>query len=72
MLAVAAAHGMGVALIPPMLVEAELARGDLVVACSVSLRRERSYYLITPAQPPSAMLQAFSDWLQRMAESSAP
>ncbi|QKV55001.1 hypothetical protein HUK68_09445 [Comamonas antarctica] len=67
MLAMAATHGMGVALIPPMLVEAELARGDLVVACSLSLRRERSYYLITPAQPASAVLQAFSDWLQREA-----
>src|SRR5690606_39632208 len=67
MLAMAAAHGMGVALIPPMLVEAELARGDLVVACSLSMRRERSYYLITPAQAPSAVLQSFSQWLQRMA-----
>lgn len=68
MLAMAATHGMGVALIPPMLVEAELARGDLVVACALSLRRERSYYLITPALPPSAVLQSFSDWLQRMAQ----
>ncbi len=72
MLAVAATHGMGVALIPPMLVEAELARGDLVVACSLAMHRERSYYLVTPAQPPSAMLQAFSEWLQRMAGPSAP
>lgn len=67
MLAMAASHGMGVALIPPMLVEAELARGDLVVACSLAQRRERSYYLILPAQPHSAMLQTFSAWLQRTA-----
>ncbi len=32
------AQGLGVALIPPMLVEAELARGELVVACAQPLR----------------------------------
>ena len=68
MLAMAASHGLGVALIPPMLVEAELARGDLVIACTLPLRHERSYYLILPAEPHSAMLQFFSDWLQRIAK----
>ncbi|MDB5732359.1 MAG: LysR family transcriptional regulator, partial [Variovorax sp.] len=34
MLACAAAHGLGVALMPPMLVADELARGELVVACA--------------------------------------
>lgn len=72
MLAVAATHGMGVALMPPMLVEAELARGELVVACAQPLRGERSYYFITPAQQPqSAVLQAFSSWLNAMAQQSA-
>ena len=71
MLAVAATHGMGVALIPPMLVEAEIARGELVVACAQPLRGERSYYFITPAQQPaSPVLQAFSSWLQAMAQES--
>ena len=69
MLAVAAAQGMGVALIPPMLVESELARGELVIACAQPLRGERGYYLITPAQQaPSAVLQTFSDWLKTMAQ----
>jgi len=72
MLAVAATHGMGVALISPMLVEAELARGELVIACAQPLRGERSYYFITPAQQaPSAVLHMFSDWLQAMAQQSA-
>ena len=66
MLAVAAAHGLGVALIPPLLIEAELARGDLVVACLQPLRGERAYYLVSPvqAQPQSPVLTAFSVWLR--------
>lgn len=67
MLAVAASHGLGVALIPPMLVEAELARGELVVACAQPLRGERSYYLITPNGTPAPALGLFSAWLSEMA-----
>ncbi len=67
MLAVAATHGLGVALIPPLLIEAELARGELVVACARPLRGERGYYLISPAQAPSPVLAAFSAWLATMA-----
>ncbi|SEQ93654.1 LysR family transcriptional regulator [Giesbergeria anulus] len=63
MLAMAATHGLGVALMPPLLIEAELARGELVVACAQPLRGERAYYLIHPAQAPSAVLAAFSAWL---------
>ena len=67
MLAVAASHGLGVALIPPMLVEAELARGELVVACAQPLRGERSYYLGTPNGTPAPALGLFSAWLCEMA-----
>ncbi len=63
MLAVAAAHGLGVALIPPLLIEAELAQGDLVVACARPLRGERAYYLVQPAQGASPMLAVFAQWL---------
>ena len=52
---------------PPLLIEAELARGDLVVACTQPLRGERGYYLITPAQAPSPVLAAFSAWLVSVA-----
>ena len=67
MTAAAAAHGLGVALMPPMLIEAEIARGDLVVACARPLRGERGYYLISPAQPQPPVLAAFAQWLQEMA-----
>ena len=72
MLAVAAAQGMGVALIPPMLVEAELGRGELVLASARALQGERSYYLITPAQqPPSPALQRFVEWLRQAVQPSS-
>ena len=66
MLAVAAAHGLGVALMPPLLIEAELARGELVVACQRPLRGERAYYLISPVQAQPPVLGAFAGWLQEM------
>ncbi|GKS88546.1 LysR substrate-binding domain-containing protein [Acidovorax sp. SUPP2539] len=69
MLAVAASHGLGVALMPPLLIEAERARGELVLACERPLRGERAYYLITPAQPQPPVLAAFAHWLQDMAAS---
>ena len=64
MLAIAAAHGLGVALMPRMLIEPELARGELVVACDRPLRGERSYFLVTPAaQDARPALRLFRDWL---------
>ena len=69
MLAVAATHGMGAALMPPMLIEAELASGDLVVACSQPMQGERAYYLVSPTQTQSPMLKAFAQWLAEMAGS---
>ena len=67
MLAVAAAHGLGVALMPPLLIEAELARGDLVIACARPLHGERGYYLVSPAQAQPPVLRSFAAWLQDMA-----
>ena len=74
MLAVAAAHGMGVALIPPLLIEDELARGDLVVACRAPLGGERrAYYLVSPAsQAPSPALSAFTAWINACAAQVGP
>jgi DNA-binding transcriptional LysR family regulator len=70
MIAVAAAHGLGVALMPRMLIEPELERGELVVACDRPLRAERGYFLVMPAggEERSALL-AFRDWL--LAEAAA-
>ena len=75
MLAVAAAAGMGVALIPPMLIEDELARGELVVACDQPLKGSRAYYWMTPLatepMPAQPALQAFGNWLKGRAAGSA-
>jgi LysR family glycine cleavage system transcriptional activator len=69
MLAVAASQGLGVALIPRMLVEAELARGELVVACPQPLKGQRGYYFVTPdlggAEPPAVDL--LRSWLRAQA-----
>lgn len=64
MTASAAIHGLGVALVPRLLVEDELARGDLVVACELPMRGERAYYLVTPVRPdePRAVGH-FREWL---------
>jgi LysR family glycine cleavage system transcriptional activator len=64
MTATAAIHGLGVALVPRLLVEAELARGDLAVACDQPLRGERAYYLVTPLKDEEpAALGLFRQWL---------
>ena len=74
MTATAAAVGMGVALVPRILVEDELQRGSLVVACDRALRGERGYYLVVPAvtavdgAPPA--LAAFEAWLLGQAAAS--
>jgi DNA-binding transcriptional LysR family regulator len=72
MIAVAAAHGLGVALMPRMLIEPELARGELVVACDRPLRAERGYFLVTPASADERpALAAFRDWLSAQAAAEA-
>ena len=72
MLAVAAAQGMGVALIPPILIEDELGRGELVIASNHPLKGSRAYYLMTPlttdGAPVQAALAAFSHWLEQAAQ----
>jgi len=66
MLAQAAEHGMGVALIPPFLIQRELAEGRLVPAHPHAYRSEaRAYYLMIPERKvESAGLVAFRDWLK--------
>ena len=64
MLAQAAMHGMGVALIPPFLIRDELASGKLVNPCAHSFDSENAYFLAIPERKAeSATLQAFRDWL---------
>ena len=64
MTAAAAVHGAGVALVPRILVEDELARGELVIACDMLLPGERNYYLVAPAQREEGIaLRQFREWL---------
>ncbi len=60
----AASCGLGVALVPTLLVEAELAAGSLVVACPQPMRSERSYYLVQPDGDERPALAVFREWLQ--------
>ncbi|OYT92930.1 MAG: LysR family transcriptional regulator [Burkholderiales bacterium PBB3] len=63
----AAACGMGLALVPSLLIEAELARGELVIANPLPVPGKRYYYWVAPqgaAVRPS--VNALSQWVQRI------
>ena len=65
MTAAAAAQGLGLALVPSLLVEAELARGELVVACDLVLPGDRAYYLVQPERGEERpALGWFKAWLR--------
>jgi LysR family glycine cleavage system transcriptional activator len=64
MTAAAATCGMGLALVPRLLVEDELARGDLVVACDRPMPNARAYYLVQPERDDKpASVKIFQAWL---------
>lgn len=64
MLAQAAMHDMGAALIPPFLIQRELAEKRLVIANPNALSSLKAYYLMIPERKAeSASLRAFRDWL---------
>ena len=68
MTAAAAVHGLGLALVPRLLVQAELQRGELVVACQQLVPSDRSYYLVMPERTDERpVMKTFLDWLQRSA-----
>jgi DNA-binding transcriptional LysR family regulator len=70
MLAQAAMHDMGIALIPPFLIQRELAEKRLVVANPNALSSIKAYYLMIPERKvESASLRAFRDWLVNQAQS---
>ncbi len=65
MTAAAAAQGLGLALVPSLLVEAELARGELVLACDQVLPGDRAYYLVQPERGEERpALGWFKAWLR--------
>lgn len=59
----AATSGLGVALMPTLLIEAELATGSLVVASAHPVLSRRSYYLVQPDLPERQALTLFKSWL---------
>ncbi|MDM7456720.1 MAG: LysR substrate-binding domain-containing protein [Tepidimonas sp.] len=63
MQAAAAMAGLGVALMPTLLVQAELASGALVVACPRPLKAQRAYYLVQPQLVERPALAAFRAWV---------
>ncbi len=68
----AAVFGMGVALVPRLLIEQELAAGQLVQACDHVLAPERAYYLVTPEHDAGKpALADFLAWLPQQGSSHA-
>jgi LysR family glycine cleavage system transcriptional activator len=68
MLSQAAMQGLGVALIPPLMIEDELASGRLVAPVAHRYVSEKAYYLIYPEhKAEGAPLAQFRAWLVREA-----
>lgn len=71
MLAQAAIEGLGVALIPPFLIQQELAAGRLIALSDHSCPNDKAYHLIVPQRKASLpVLMAFRDWLIDQARST--
>lgn len=65
----AAIHGLGVALLPRFLLEADLEAGRLVPVWGGPVRAAGSYWLVWPRQaPPNAAFDAFRNWIAAAAE----
>jgi LysR family glycine cleavage system transcriptional activator len=72
MTAAAARQGMGLALVPALLVEDELSSGELRVACDRPLASARAYYLVRPERDEnSPVTQMFLDWLLQAVRGAA-
>ncbi|CAB3682507.1 LysR family transcriptional regulator [Paraburkholderia rhynchosiae] len=64
MLAEAAVHGIGIALIPRLLIEDELARGVLIQVAKHEYSSGRSYHLIYPERKAdNSALMVFREWI---------
>lgn len=64
----AAIQGIGIALLPRLLIEDELKRGVLIPVAQHDYLSDRSYYLIYPEQKSdSAPLRAFGEWIEEQA-----
>jgi len=69
----AAVLGMGVALVPEVVVESELLGGQLIVPLRHPFGSERAFYLVCPeAKADDPVLRVFKDWLLTCAASLKP
>ncbi len=72
MLAVAATHHMGVALIPQNLIEKELTAGELLIVSDLKLLDSRAYYFVYDQQQHNPFIAKFVQWLeQQVAEAQS-
>ena len=73
MIAQAAVSGLGVALLPQLMIEEELASGKLTLLFGQSIRSARSYYIVLPeVKAASPLANAFTRWIIREAKMSSP
>lgn len=60
----AAASGIGFALLPKYLIEAEIASGRLEIVFDIPLQTDKSYYVALPeGRQDNALARAFQAWL---------
>jgi LysR family glycine cleavage system transcriptional activator len=68
MTAAAAAQGLGLALLPRLLIQAELSRGELVLACERLVPSDLAYYVVIPDHADERPIVAtFLNWLHATA-----
>lgn len=65
MIAVATSRERGIALIPQMLIEAELAKKELITISSKNFNSNRSYYIVHSGREESLIVNKFVDWLRQ-------
>ncbi len=71
MLIEAAKAGMGIALLPRVLIDGPLADGSLEIISQASLKSDGAYYLITPeSRMETPEVSAFRDWVLGLASES--
>ena len=71
MLIQAAVSGLGIALLPRILIEHEIAFGDLIQVSDITLKSRRGYYLLYPPdRQEHAKTTLFRDWLLKNAGGS--